>query len=316
MANPEPAPVDGAAQAPTEVSAGDASAVSPAPPAVTESAPSVAPPAPAPQCENCGAPLHGKYCHACGQKDFDFRRSFRAVWGELLETFLNFDGKLLRGMYALLFRPGKLTLDFLAGKRVSQVPPLRFYIFLSIVTFVWSTGADQTNIRVAEGLDKELSGKAELKRKEIQASPMMQFFNRAGRQQEEINRVFQEYLPTLFLVCVPVLAGLLWMAFRRQRLTYLQHLVTAVHLQTFVLLVGVTAAGWGRIFGLFWGGGYQTMRLLGFLYFWVYSFLALRRVYGESALLTVVKGLGVLAVYWVALMFAMGALLVLALLLL
>jgi hypothetical protein len=35
----------------------------------------------------------------------------------------------------LLFQPGKLTVDFLAGRRASFVPPIRLYIFLSVIFF-------------------------------------------------------------------------------------------------------------------------------------------------------------------------------------
>jgi hypothetical protein len=86
-------------------------------------------------CENCGTKLAGPYCHHCGQHDFEFHRSFWHVFLEGLESFLHFDSKLFHTVATLIFRPGRLTAEFNAGKRTSQMPPLRLYIFVSLVFF-------------------------------------------------------------------------------------------------------------------------------------------------------------------------------------
>ena len=89
-----------------------------------------------PTCKNCGTPLTGEYCSKCGQRDFDFNRSFGELGAELAESFFNWDTKIIHGVYELLFRPGFLTTEYLAGRRASQVPPLRFYLFVSILYFL------------------------------------------------------------------------------------------------------------------------------------------------------------------------------------
>lgn len=86
-------------------------------------------------CENCGTALQGPYCHRCGQHDFDVHRSFSHTLIEALEGFFHFDTKLFRNVVTLLFQPGRLTAAFNAGKRASQVPPFRFYVFVSILFF-------------------------------------------------------------------------------------------------------------------------------------------------------------------------------------
>ena len=87
-------------------------------------------------CENCGAKLQGPYCHVCGQHDFPFHASFRHVFLEALENFFHFEGKFFRNVITLLFRPGDLTAEFNAGKRASQMPPFRLYLFVSVLFFV------------------------------------------------------------------------------------------------------------------------------------------------------------------------------------
>lgn len=86
-------------------------------------------------CQNCGAELRGAFCHQCGQHDFDFHRSFGHVFFETLESFFHFDEKFFRTIITLLFEPGRLSADFNAGKRASQMPPFRLYLFVSVLFF-------------------------------------------------------------------------------------------------------------------------------------------------------------------------------------
>src|SRR5947207_7116999 len=87
-------------------------------------------------CENGGAQLHGHYCAICGQAAVDYHRSFRHVDIAVLDSFLNWDSKCVRSIGLLLWRPGWLTNQFLEGRRVRFVHPLRLYLLVSIVFFL------------------------------------------------------------------------------------------------------------------------------------------------------------------------------------
>jgi hypothetical protein len=88
------------------------------------------------RCMNCGVDLQGPFCHYCGQPDRNFLRFFPVLLGELIEDFIGVDSRFLRTLKALLFHPGKLTRDYLAGSRFRYTPPLRLYIFSSMAFFV------------------------------------------------------------------------------------------------------------------------------------------------------------------------------------
>ncbi len=96
-------------------------------------------------CLNCGTALTGHYCHKCGQHDFDFHQSFGHVFLEALENFLHFDTKLFRNIVTLLFRPGRLSADFNAGKRAAQMPPFRLYVFTAFVFFILMFASGSTH---------------------------------------------------------------------------------------------------------------------------------------------------------------------------
>src|SRR5436309_4998037 len=86
-------------------------------------------------CENCGTQLNGKYCSVCGQPAIDYRRSFRHVVVDVLDSFLNWDSKFFATIVLLITRPWRLTNEFLAGKRVRYVHPARLYLLASILFF-------------------------------------------------------------------------------------------------------------------------------------------------------------------------------------
>jgi len=92
-------------------------------------------PPPLPNCENCGAPMAGPFCAKCGQHAVDYRRSFRYVVLDVLDSFLSWDSKFFATIGWLIARPWHLTNEFLAGRRVRYVHPLRVYLLASILFF-------------------------------------------------------------------------------------------------------------------------------------------------------------------------------------
>lgn len=85
-------------------------------------------------CANCGATLQGKYCHACGQSGH-IHRSLLHMFEEVLHGLFHFDTKAWRTIPALIFRPGKLTKEYIEGKRTSYVSPLALFLFLIFLMF-------------------------------------------------------------------------------------------------------------------------------------------------------------------------------------
>ncbi len=97
------------------------------------------------QCLNCSATLEGPYCYQCGQKHKPHRESFWHIFIHFTGDFLHFDSKVFRTFRPLLFRPGQLARDYVEGKRVRYLDPIRMYVFLSIVfffLFFWSNKQD------------------------------------------------------------------------------------------------------------------------------------------------------------------------------
>ena len=54
---------------------------------------------------------------------------------EAFESFFHFDGRLFQTVPKLAIRPGRLTRDYLDGKRAYQIPPLRMFLIVILVLF-------------------------------------------------------------------------------------------------------------------------------------------------------------------------------------
>lgn len=98
-------------------------------------------------CENCGAPLYGKYCYACGQPTTGMVRHFSSVMSDIADSVLNIDERVFKTLAPLYLQPGKLTLDYFAGKRARYVTPFRLVFFLAIIAFF----AAQITVRAGYG---------------------------------------------------------------------------------------------------------------------------------------------------------------------
>ncbi|MBB1473465.1 DUF3667 domain-containing protein [Luteimonas sp. MC1782] len=100
-----------------------------------QSAPRPAAPVPGATCGNCGTPLLGPHCHACGQPVTGLVRHFSSLVGDFLDSVFDLDSRTPRTLWPLFARPGHLSIEYFAGRRVRYVSPVRLFFFLAIVTF-------------------------------------------------------------------------------------------------------------------------------------------------------------------------------------
>ncbi|MBU6298501.1 MAG: DUF3667 domain-containing protein [Alphaproteobacteria bacterium] len=87
-------------------------------------------------CPNCAAPLTGRYCAQCGQPSETHRRSVVHLVHDLVKDLASFDSRIPRTARALLFEPGELALAFRQGRTQRYVPPVRLYLFVSLIFFL------------------------------------------------------------------------------------------------------------------------------------------------------------------------------------
>ena len=107
------------------------------------------------RCKNCDHQFSGKFCSNCGQSVKELERPIRFMVADFMGTIITFDTRLLKTLVTILFKPGYLTIDFLAGKRARYMPPFRFYLFISFVMFLLMSTVTNKSIKDNYGKDKQ-----------------------------------------------------------------------------------------------------------------------------------------------------------------
>lgn len=205
-------------------------------------------------CYNCGAELRGPWCHTCGQAATDFHRHAHHLVFEAIEGLFHADGRFVRTLPRLVRDPAGLTRDYLAGKRASQIPPIRLVLVTLLIVFLaggWagrSTNADLAHTPSA-------ADKAELKKANISLDMkgmptivntdvtdwLRVHVTRAVNDPERLIDVMHEKAHDFAFLMLPISAFLLAMIFMfRPGFVLFDHFVFSMHSLSFQgLLVSV-----------------------------------------------------------------------------
>ena len=103
-------------------------------------------------CPNCNELLWGQYCASCGQRARVRMITFWELLKDAGDLLASLDSRMWRTVGLLMFRPGRLTLDYLQGKRARFVPPMRLFIAATLVFFFIAT----LNAKFEFGPDNDL----------------------------------------------------------------------------------------------------------------------------------------------------------------
>jgi len=90
------------------------------------------------ECLNCRQPLGSRdnFCSNCGQVNDLKPLSIKQYLKEFLAGFFAFDTRTLNTLLPLLFKPGKVALEYIKGERMRYVNPFKLYLHTSIVFFL------------------------------------------------------------------------------------------------------------------------------------------------------------------------------------
>jgi len=315
---------------------------------VTEVAPgaehAASPAAEVRRCRNCGAPAAGRFCPECGQETALKLPTLREFLREAAGRYVALDGRFWRTIGLLVFRPGRLTREYLAGRRRRYVRPARLYLFSTLVFFAVSRFfVAPLNLELGDDTTSDGAGKGPPAKVERQVAPAKeddglylddhtrlrlpetmpgssalkkrwQRFDSLSRDEKayQLTDGMLRYGPYAMFVLLPVVTLVLQMLYvgrhrrypQRPRL-YGEHMVFAAHNHAFVFVAGTAAL----VSPFAW--------LRGIILTWiaVYLFWSLYRVYGGSRLGVAARGSILFLIYSILLGIATGGLAVVAVLL-
>ena len=87
-------------------------------------------------CLNCDTQVIGRFCHTCGQENIEPKETIWHLVSHFLNDVTHFDGKFFSSLKHLVFKPGFLSKEYVAGKRASNLNPIRMYLFTSAIFFL------------------------------------------------------------------------------------------------------------------------------------------------------------------------------------
>ena len=206
-----------------------------------------------PACRNCGTPAGGKFCPECGQTTAPHPPTARQFFQELLENQVALEGAIWKTL-AKLVVPGRLTLEYFAGRKRRYVPPLRLYLTASLIFFLVAKVAlhgDHMQVQVKGQVAGDSTISLECDKGDDLCSVLEKRLREhfAGKTRAEANqfllvRVIATFPYAMFLL-VPVFAMLTKAVYWRRPYNYGEHLVFAFHVHTFVFLLGAIVAPFG-----------------------------------------------------------------------
>jgi Protein of unknown function (DUF3667) len=272
-------------------------------------------------CANCGAALAGPFCAQCGQSAEALKRPVWEFIEHTLEVLLDFDTRGLRTI-KLLFKPGEMTTQYLAGHRARFVPPVRLYILVSLLFFlgVWATNtaivqfydagppengsatAARLGTRLFAPLDEHLTVGAGVAAAKIHMLdidghvPDWVVHVSAGLQRgaadpKLLNERLSELFPKAMFALVPLFAVLSRLLYLGRGRYLVEHVVFALHFHTFAFLL-MTAL---ILIRPILPGGFAGWMF--FLPAGIYLLIAMRRVFGGSWLGNLWRELVLLLLY-------------------
>lgn len=284
-------------------------------------------------CLNCGAEVPERFCTHCGQENTERHESFAHLVQHFVADVVHYDSQFLKTLKYLLFRPGKLTGEYFAGRRVAYVNPIKLYIFISFVFFLVyalthpvsheENGQKGLNIQLTKEDSAELAQnplddfrkyKSVKEYDSVQASlppgerhgfwkrlsvRRSVYFLTTGNLNESFAELFSHNLPKLMFILLPLFALLMKLMYGKKQWYYADHAIFSLHVHCFSFVLLLVTLMLDR-----WLGGQFTS--VGVVIIVLYLIQALKYVYRQSFAKSLLKGL-LLSVSYTFVMFVVFA---------
>jgi len=280
-------------------------------------------------CLNCGKKFleNEKFCPECGQKNKGSNLKLNDFIREVFAGFFSWDAKFWRTLLPLIIQPGKISKEYVEGKRVRFTNPFRFFFIISVIFFflvklndknkVDITDNDKTAIKIdslnntnifGKNIDKHiafqkkypnlkteialdsLNEKPDFLNKLIynKAKTINNFAENTGESTNKLISLGFSYLSTAFLFLLPVFAFVLKIIYIRRKFNYMNHLIFIFHVSTFFFIC-LTLFQFMSLFYDIKDLSYSFITPSIILVFGIYPFIAMKVFYKQSYLKTFFK---------------------------
>ncbi len=250
-------------------------------------------------CPDCGGTLLGDYCHTCGEKRVDARDlTIKHFATDAMQELTSLDSKLLRTLATLLFRPGFLTLEWIAGRRNRYLKPLNLCLgIFTLSLFVYSVykPVSMYNLQTITAADKTGQFIEVIKRRAERSNTT------PDAMLDEMGESWQRYMsvmPVVFVLCFALVLQLVLLLFARRY--FVEHLVFSLHFVSFSMLTVILMWPIYFFIGIKAGGINIAVSILKWLVDIAYMYIAVRAVYRLGTVKTFAVSLLLVAGFFVS----------------
>lgn len=286
-------------------------------------------------CLNCGHTVEERYCTHCGQENLEPTESIGHIVGHFFADITHFDSKFFITVKDLFVRPGFLTREYVAGRRMSYLNPIRMYIFISAIFFLAMFAGKKEHEQPAsppdfakeKAKDESLSLKmgdgnviidmAEYKYNTVREFDSVQATlpdsakekgtmhwilrhnvrekEKRGTSKIHIEVDISHDIPKLMFILLPLFALYVGWFYSRKKYYYVNHAIFSVHYHSFIFLLFLVFLLLARLIPAI---GFQiALALLSLILTFVYLVAALHGMYGQSVGRSLLKGMGIAFLY-------------------
>jgi hypothetical protein len=236
-------------------------------------------------CPSCGTVLIGEFCYHCGEKrPHEHQLAFKHFALHGLHELTHLDSKVFATLRYLFSRPGYLTQEFVAGRKSRYMNPLSLFLVACALLFLADSYFPRSAYDVNWITRQDKSGKVDHAWEKLAARKHLPKEIVMERVQDRIHKIST----AMQFATVLVLAGVLALLYHKRY--FVEHLVFAFHFLAMNFLANAVIRPFTSPLEVYTWASYLISAVVTIAYF-IYLFLALRRVYGQSTGLTLVKGL-------------------------
>jgi hypothetical protein len=234
-------------------------------------------------CKNCNEPLNGKFCHNCGEKvveNTDF--SLKTLLHQFVDGVFNVDSKVYKTFFNLLFKPGKLTTNYIEGIRKPFMKPIQVFLIANVLFFLLLTQADILRIPAKYYFNsgKSLNIETKIVETGYSETELVQSYD----------RISTNLSKSAVILIVPVLAFVFWILFYKVKFLFGMHLIFAMHYLSFFFLSCLLAVTVHKF-------GNRAVQAFIILANFIYLFFAIKQVYKSRHFIALFKVLVILLIF-------------------
>jgi len=226
-------------------------------------------------CLNCNYVVENRFCPNCGQENVDTRKTFHHLFIHFFEDLTHYENSFWKTIRNLIFKPASLTKEYLSGKRMSYLAPVRLYIFISFATFLTISLAPEQELENGpvkvnlgnetkeDSLARNIIKNDKFNLGDFKDVKYLDSFQRHSAEDEklppvvykmfkkaihvtekntatEIKEKFKESFihnfPKVLFIYMPIFAFFLWLFHSKRKWYYFDHGIFTLHYFSFLLL--------------------------------------------------------------------------------